>query len=449
MRKLLTFITMVCMATMICGCSFGSIPGLGSFFGSKGRQSPMPEPEIKVLTKSDSVDIDVYLDGTFSMAGYVNFPTNTVYTNAVRQIERTASSTWKKDNVEYIRFGDQFQRLTREEYLQFDRVSFYQQKDTSLQFVVDKMDEKKMNILVTDLFQTDQDIESLMASLKQKSFAAPDKALAIIGLRSQFNGKIYDIGKNKMYFDYATTDPDSYRPVYLLVMGLEDDVKEFSKQYQKDMGKGTRIVVFSKNLGENNKLEQGDTTRTKEDRNDKAATMAALNTMVKNPDVMQFRLKLKEKMSKSNLEMESDTIIGFCPEEYGLELLSLDRWDKGAFHKVEAKDFLTMRQNEFKRDKDEAEVKFTLRVDPLAIEKQPGQYRAQIALIPSKSAYLECAKLFDDWNFVDSQVTAETLHLFGNRTLNVSNFLKMIGNINYEVNAPGFYDLPIYFDAIK
>ena len=66
--------------------------------------------------KSDSINVDVYIDGTFSMAGYVNYPTTTVYVNALKEVERTIASTWKKDNVQFIKFGDEYHKLNREQF---------------------------------------------------------------------------------------------------------------------------------------------------------------------------------------------------------------------------------------------------------------------------------------------------------------------------------------------
>lgn len=435
MKRLCTYFILLMVVFSVFGCS------------QRSTRTAIPEPEIKVMKKTDNLVMDVYLDGTYSMAGYVNYPSTTVYTNAIKEIERTVSSAWRNEDIQYIRFGDDFKKLSRDQFLGFDKIGFYDQKDTSLQKVVDSMDGNKINVIVTDLFQTDQDIESLMASLKKKSFADFEKALAIVGLKSQFKGRIYDIGKNKLSFDYETNDKDSYRPFYLLIVGNEDDVRYFVLQYQKNLKDEKRAVIFSKNLGTNNVLVQGTNTKTSGDNKVKEAVMAKINTVVKSNKVMQFRLKLEEKVSKANLKMQTDSLIGKFPDKYKLVIESLQKWKDNAFQSIESKDFLKADIKEFAKENEKANLTMTLRVDPSGINKTKGQYKAELALIPSKEDYLKSVAIFDDWSFYDSDVTSGNIKGFGNKTLNISVFTKMMGNLNYEINKPGFYNLPIYLDA--
>ena len=437
MKKLWTLLMLLLVVFSVFGC------------GQKSTKNPIPEPEIKVMKKTDKLAMDIYLDGTYSMAGYVNYPSTTVYTNAIKEIERTVSSAWRNEDIQYIRFGDDFKKLSRDQLLEFDKIEFYNQKDTSLQKVVESMDSNKINVIVTDLFQTDQDIESLMSSLKKKSFADVEKAMAIIGLKSQFKGKIYDIGKNKLSFDYETNDKESYRPFYLLIVGKEDDVRSFVLQYQKNLKDELKTVIFSRNLGVNNILLQDANVKTSADNKIKEAVMAKINTIVKNNKVMQFRLKLDEKVSKVNLKMQTDALIGKFPDEYKLVIESLQKWKDNAFQNVEAKDFLKADIKEFDKENEKGNLAMTLRVNPLGINRREGQYKAELALIPSKEDYLKSVAIFDDWNFYDSDVTLGNIRGFGNRTLNISVFTKMMGNLNYEINKPGFYNLPIYLDAKK
>lgn len=438
MKKTILFLLVLSLALTLIGCS------------SKRKEvkSSIPEPEIKTLAKTDDIRMDIYLDGTYSMAGYVNYPSSTVYVSAIKEIERTVSSTWRNETIQYIRFGDEFQKLSREQFLGFDKVAFYNQKDTSLQKVVDSTDDNNVSVIVTDLFQTDQDIESLLSSLKRKSFADKSKALAIVGIKSQFNGKIYDIGKNKIAFDYkATNDSDSYRPFYFLVTGREDCVRTLVLQYQKNFGeKDIRSVIFSRNLGVNNLLSQDTNSKSG---NDKEAVMAKINTIVKNNQVMQFRLNLDKVKSKVNLRMKSEGLIGKQPDEYRLVVESLGKWDNNSFQQMENKGFCDAEIKAFEKNDDKADLTMTLRVNPSGIHKREGKYKANLGIIPTRQDYLKSLAVFEDWNFLDSDVNSENIREFGNKTLNISIFMKMLGNLNYEINKPGFYDLPIYFDAKK
>ena len=92
--------------------------------------------------KSDAITADIYLDGTTSMYGYVNYPGGTIYGDAVKNIERTITENWKNDTINYIKFGDTFQEMSRDAFLQMDTTAFYDQKDTSLQKVIEQTKDK-------------------------------------------------------------------------------------------------------------------------------------------------------------------------------------------------------------------------------------------------------------------------------------------------------------------
>ena len=164
---------------------------------------------------------------------------------------------------------------------------------------------------------------------------------------------------------------------------------------------------------------------------------------------MQFRLKLDEKISRVNLKVKTDALIGELPDQYRLVIDSLQKWQDNTFQNVEAKEFLKAEVKDFTKENEKGNLAMTLRVNPLGINKREGQYKAELALVPSKEDYLKSIAVFDDWNFYDSDVTLGNIKGFGNKTLNISVFTKMIGNLNYEINKPGFYNLPFYLDAKK
>ena len=177
--------------------------------------------------------------------------------------------------------------------------------------------------------------------------------------------------------------------------------------------------------------------------------MAKINTIVKNNQVMQFRLNLDKVKSKVNLRMKSEGLIGKQPDEYRLVVESLGKWDNNSFQQMENKGFCDAEIKAFEKNDDKADLTMTLRVNPSGIHKREGKYKANLGIIPTRQDYLKSLAVFEDWNFLDSDVNSENIREFGNKTLNISIFMKMLGNLNYEINKPGFYDLPIYFDAKK
>lgn len=438
-----------------------------------GKVDPPPVGSIQNL---ESIDVDIYLDGTYSMAGYVNFSGTTVYVDSLKNIERTLTSAWKRDNIQYIKFGDDIKKLDRGGFLRANNVGFYQETDTSLQKVVNYIDEKKMSIIITDLFQTNQDIDSLVKSLKIKCFADENKALALIGVKSEFNGKIYDVGKNLISFTYSTTaDKASFRPFYILVIGKEIDVRRFAQNFGKyyDDIDIYKIVLFSKNLNINNLMIAG--KRGNDKNKDKIATMAKISTLLgSDSNVLQYRLKLDEKKSSVNCVLKLKEVVGQVPEKLDEWSFVLEKWNheekeekkKGlldklfgnkanqvgqkSFKPLKADSFMEVDSDKMEADNGVVSIPIRVVVNPSAIKKTKGKYRVCFNIYPSKEEYIANNRVFSEWSFADNQISRDKeLKFCGNKTLNVESFVNVISSLNYELNRPGIYNNYIYLEAVK
>lgn len=452
MKKII-FLTITIFTLFLFGCS-GVNQG--------GRQ--VQGPELPKVTKAEEAKFDIYIDGTASMSGYVNFPNETVYAESVKGIERVITGTWKKDSIKYIKFGDAFTPLDRNGFLKFNQPDFYNQADTSLQNVVNKFADDSVSILITDLFQTNQDIDSLLIAIKSKCFSK-DKALAIIGMRSQFNGTIYDVGKNLDSFSYASgTGKESYRPFYFLVVGNEPDVRSFVLAYKKfNSSIQPRVCMLSKNLGVNNTLETDKIhTLTGKDN-----PMAEINTLLaNNSGIKQYRLK--DKPSRVNLFLLAHDVLSFPGDKMAINVEKVERWSTGAaasggfFDKLMNKNkntngsFEVIKADKFFTGKivssglsNEAEnVGLELMVDPVAIKHSQGKYRVKFAIVPDKEEYLHNINVFKDWDFDDTNISGGNLEKYGNKTLRINRFVNLVGNMSYELLQPGFNDLYVYFEAV-
>ena len=451
--KRLIFLFIFAFATVLLGCSSGN---------HASRQ--ILGPELVKVTKSDEAKFDIYIDGTASMGGYVNFPNETIYAESVKGIERVITGTWKKDSIRYVKFGDVFTTLDRNGFLKFNQPDFYNQVDTSLQDVVAKFDDNNVSIIVTDLFQTNQDIDSLLMALKNKCFGQ-DRAMAIIGMRSQFNGTIYDVGKNLTKFSYASTeDKESYRPFYFIVVGNEGDVRSFVVSYKKlNNMVQPRICLLSKNLGVNNTLETDKIhTLTGKDN-----PMAEINTILAgSSDIKQYRLK--DKTSRVNLFLLAHDVLNVTNEKMSIKVDKIEKWttestnsngimDKimnknknssGAFEEVKADKFLSGTVTSTGINNDIENVGLALSIDPAAIKHAQGKYRVQFSVIPDKDEYINNISVFKDWDFDDTTISTGDVSKYGNRTLRIDRFIKLVGNMAYELMQPGFNSLYIYFEAM-
>ena len=469
-KKLLCILCLVICSIMFVGCS-------GKSGGSSSRS--VDPPPVVSNAASESIDIDMYVDGTYSMAGYVNFPHSTLYSDGIKNIERTITSGWKKENIQYIKFGDGNEKLSRSQFLESNHPSFYQELDTSLQNVISDMDPNKMNIVITDLFQTNQDIDSLVMELKKQSFSDAGKALALIGIKSQFNGKIYDIGKNRLSVDYKTTeDTATYRPFYIMVMGKENDVRLLVDGFKKNFGNDDlcKVAMFSRNFGTDVRLIAGKSiSNSKNKDGEKIANMAKMSTMLgSNSDVLQYRLKLDEKLSGFNCRLEAHDVLCQVPEKFTNFSVNVEKWEQKkadkqnadfidkvtgntktavgqpAFTQVKIDDLVAISGGEIEQDGTTVSNDLRFVFDSKAIKRKEGKYRACVALRPSKEDYIVSNNVFDEWNVKDEAVlSADALSFVGSKTLNISSFVQVISALNYEMNEPGFYNIYVYFEAIK
>lgn len=464
MKRIAIFIILTLFTILLYGCSNNN---------NGGRD--IAKPEVTVSGKSDNIDAVIYIDGTFSMAGYVNHEGNSIYSDSLKNIERTITSGWKQEKIQYVKFGDSLQDLSREQFLRSNRVSFYQEKDTSLQKVVEAMDPDKLNIMITDLFQTNQDIDSLIIAMKRACFVDSSRGVALIGIKSQFNGKIYDIGKNMLSVSYTNNNEvDSYRPFYLLVIGKETDVRAFAESYTKnfDDNKLIKMSLLSKHIGTNTKLTAG--KAVKNDKKERIANMAQISTILgSHSDILQYRLKLDEKKSGFYATLTAEGVIGNCPDKFTNTVISVERWQQtgkdqntafldklmgkkadnagnAEFVKVASKDFLEVYSSDAGLHGNNANLPLLFTFNPIGIKKTEGKYRVKVDVIPTKEEYLAANNIFSEWSFGEDEIVSlDNLAAVGGRTLNIDSFVKMVASLNYEMNQPGFYDTYVYLEALK
>lgn len=76
MKKVLMLVIFMIISSILSGCGGGT--------SSNNRN--IQKPTNVTQAKSDSVDVAVYIDGTFSMSGYVNYPSATIYSDGLKKL---------------------------------------------------------------------------------------------------------------------------------------------------------------------------------------------------------------------------------------------------------------------------------------------------------------------------------------------------------------------------
>lgn len=180
----------------------------------------------------------VFLDVSGSMAGYVgraHVPPSArpvagaravtrprppeeprTFHDVVQSLPQLASSV--ADTVALFAFGKTIRPLAQAELGRAGRPEFYADQDSRIQDALVRMDSlppEELGLLVTDLFLTGEEIFGGAAAIRAPlaSILESGRTIALIGIRSGFSGKIFDIPGVKAYADA------SERPFYVIATG--------------------------------------------------------------------------------------------------------------------------------------------------------------------------------------------------------------------------------------
>ena len=109
--------------------------------------------------------------------------------------------------------------------------------------------EGQLVVIVTDLFQDDSDITQLIGHVKDK-YIKKGVDVGLFGLRSQFDGTVYDIGSGEgSSLRYRSTpgNPETFRPFYLLVLGRHADIAHYFDRLTAN-STDAQTIIFSRYL---------------------------------------------------------------------------------------------------------------------------------------------------------------------------------------------------------
>jgi hypothetical protein len=247
-KKLTPFFCLIAVV-LIAGCRT-KYPDIKWDYSDKEVVRPKPE-------KTDKIDIDVYVDATSSMEGFA-VSNASVYSQFLDQLEASALSAWRNANPQYYKFGENIKPIGRSEFLMAkDNVQFYRDpeifKKTFIDSVVRRTDSRRLSVLVTDLFQTEGDVNIMVDRFKEKCFAN-NVAVGLVGVKSDFKGRVYDV---RNYPTFQLDAPD--RPFYAIVFGNQYNMELlFEALKNKPFVKEEQLLIFTKHI-----IEDADVTLTK------------------------------------------------------------------------------------------------------------------------------------------------------------------------------------------
>jgi hypothetical protein len=227
------------------------------------RECKVPEQLEKPITTADiliskdgstsasAFDVDICIDATPSMTGFVAAEHST-YLRFLEDLEGSFISGVKNVRaVRYFKFGEAIREMTRDTFRQARNRDFYyepgiyQTTNIELAFRSGEQTEpqsthaavlgargapaasRRVIVVVTDLFQRDQDVNAVVQQIKRSCLSDPRCQVALMAVPSPFAGTVYD-ARVPSYAYRSSDDPSTFRPFYLLMFGPEDELRRFA-----------------------------------------------------------------------------------------------------------------------------------------------------------------------------------------------------------------------------
>ena len=427
---------------------------------NNGKDSCIPEfqddtPDITPGPISDKLAARIYFDASASMQGFV-VPSSTQYKNILRPLESVILSGWKNGKAEFFRFGEQVRPIDRDSYLRTGSVDFYDDLRTYIQNIFEYEDqlvgenidinntpedsidedtpsndinisreENRLVVIVTDLFQDRRDVNLLVSQLKDK-YIKNGLEVGLLGLRSEFNGKVYNLGTTPILYRSTPDNPETFRPFYLLVLGRHADIAHYFDRLIatgfSDATDDVNTVIFSQYLV-NPLLSFEDATIDKlENLNrDKIAEKP-------DPRVKEYRITDKNKPSQISAKLKFMLLPHVMPFDSDTldDLITVKHSSNGTPDVTQkAKNCLKVTspllQND---DSNELSIGFTLDSQSLPRKRI---YLYEVTLRPGVDTFKE-PEWCSEWDMGDERN--------GARTLNLLNFVRDITQVTIRMHQP-------------
>ena len=440
-----------------------SILAVAALSACTNKRSPPPPDDAlgRIDPVSDSVKVDLFFDATLSMKGFVLTQTTSSYQLIVPLLERGVIEGWKGGQISFFKFGDDIAPLPGRQYLEAIKPSFYSDskynRKTLIESVIDRSSQDRLTVIVTDLFQTNADINQLSEKLKQK-FIANNLAIGIYAIRSQFDGPIYDVGSDAYSFRYTSGKPETERPFYLLAFGKHADISKYFEVLDKAGLSGIverHSLIFSRHLAS----RYISFSRAKMKTADRISEISASNLLTARFDddrVKAFKLAKSRPEAKFSTELPCDSLVKNVME-YGNDLTAeVTAWkgeDKGGKELIQiespqAQKALSVTAKLLPEQPPYTKLHLGGSIKPSDFPG-PGIYQYRILLRPNRFMLPGWVSL---WNMRDEEVKRwyrTPADFNGAKTYNLENFLGTLQGAVLSTTQPKLGDIYCYIRVDK
>lgn len=257
-HRLVHLFLIVLMGGMLSSCLPGArLQEEGQTSGNPYRLSDgdtgceeVPPPSVRDQNRKEATSTiyEVYVDGSGSMLGYVK-PPNSRY---IALLDLLANRFDGPDSLNYFRIGydkqsktsvqalsaSDFRLARKEEFYSGGGTTRFPAVSSQLVAAIEASSEGKVVVLISDLEEDEGYITKILSAIEEKVLKV-GHAIAIVGIKSEFDGKIFFPKDPADNFAYNTTDLSvaAYRPFYLLVMGPSMSVRHFLGEFSSSLEK--------------------------------------------------------------------------------------------------------------------------------------------------------------------------------------------------------------------
>ncbi|MEN3332418.1 MAG: hypothetical protein V7641_1783 [Blastocatellia bacterium] len=217
---------------------------------------PPDDPNDHFPEISNTLAVDVFLDATLSMKGFLVPGVLSYYEQTLPLLESAVGKGWEGGHTTFYRFGSHIAPIAGRAHVEATQPGFYTNPEyfqkTFIENVIDYANVDHLTIIATDLFQNEVDVNLLTGKLKEK-YLTKNLAIGILGIKSEFAGPIYDVGVKNYTFEYnsGSSQPDRFRPFYLLILGTYADVEHYYEKLEVSGLKDFPVknfIIFSRYL---------------------------------------------------------------------------------------------------------------------------------------------------------------------------------------------------------
>jgi hypothetical protein len=168
------------------------------------------------------------LDGSASMVGYAK-DGNSRYVQTLKLLDRVSLAA--PGGVEYARIDTGRKSIDRAEFQKSFSAGFYTGQTSRIADAFPDLKTAKgdrLIVVVTDLQPDDGDVNAVSKRMLEDYLKKDGYAVAIWGVRSEFDGKVYP-PNNAPAYDFGSKSANNGRPFYILLLGRYEAIAEFAK----------------------------------------------------------------------------------------------------------------------------------------------------------------------------------------------------------------------------